>query len=203
MLQFVINCSLICDINFYILYLLNYIIPRGVRTSLPLALWLRGVSPTTMLPAPSPCADGAAGRSTASARHPTPRLSTSPSLGVDGMPRQAGTTPVHPSPLLLASPFTGVDGRLCREGGTQLQSVPLPADPTLSTPSPSWTSVVRDGTSSGSPPASQREEFFCLYECCVASGLRAHVKIRNGTGFQEIPLSCCLQTTPIAAASRP
>jgi hypothetical protein len=108
-------------------------IPRGVRTSLPLALWLRGASPTTMLPAPSSRVDGVVGRSTDSARHPTPRLSASPSLGVDGMPRQAGNTPVHPSPLLLASPFTRVDGRLCREGGIQQQSFPLPADPTLST----------------------------------------------------------------------
>ncbi len=168
---------------------------RGVRTSLPLALWLRGASPTTMLPAPCPRADGAAGRSTDSARHPTPRLSASPSLGVDGMPRQAGNTLVHPSPLLLASPFTGVDGRLCREGGIQQQSFPLPANPTLSTAAPSWASVVRDGTSSGSLPALQREEFFRLYERCVASGLRARVEIRNGSGFQEVTLSCCLQTS--------
>jgi hypothetical protein len=132
-----------------------------------------------MLPAPCPRADGAPGRSTDSARHPTPRLSASPSLGVDGMPGQAGNTLVHPSPLLLASPFTGVDGRLCREGGIQQQSFPLPANPTLSTAAPSWASVVRDGTSSGSPPALQREEFFRLYERCVASGLRARVEIKK------------------------
>jgi hypothetical protein len=133
-------------------------IPHGVRTSLPLALWLRGVSPTTMLPAPSPSADGTAGRPTVSARHPTPCLSASPSLGVDGMPRRAETTLVHPSPL-LTSPVTRVDGRLCREDGTQQQSIPLPAHPMLSTAAPLWARAVRDRTSSGSPPTSQREEF--------------------------------------------
>ncbi len=105
-----------------------------------------GPRPTTMLPAPSPRADGAAGQSKGSA--PTTR---------------------HPSPRLPAYPFTGVDGRLCREGGTQQQSIPQPADPTLSTAAPSWASVIRDGTSSGSSPTSPREEFFRLYKRCAAS----------------------------------
>jgi hypothetical protein len=126
-----------------------------------------------MPPAPSPRTDGAAGRSTDSARHPTPRLSASPSLGVDG------------SPWLL------------REGGSQ--SIPLPADPMLSTVAPSWASAVRDGTCSGNPPAaSQKDDFFRLYERCVASGLRARVEIRNCSGFQEMTLSCRLQATPHA-----
>jgi hypothetical protein len=68
-------------------------------------IWLRGVSPTTILPAPSPRADGAARRSKDIALHPTPRLRASPSLGVDGMFRQAGTTLACPSPRLPASPF--------------------------------------------------------------------------------------------------
>jgi hypothetical protein len=106
--------------------------PRGVRTSLPLALWLRRGQPHHHASCSLPPADGAAGRSTDSVRHPTPRLRASPSLGVDCMPRQASNTLVHPSPLLLASPFTGVDGRLCSEGGSQQQTIPLPADPTLS-----------------------------------------------------------------------
>jgi hypothetical protein len=131
-----------------------------------------------MPPAPYPRMDGAAGRSTDSARHPTPRLSASPSLGVDG------------SPWLL------------REGGSQ--SIPLPANPMLSTVAPSWASAVRDGTCSGNPPAaSQKDDFFCLYKRCVASGLRARVEIRNCSGFQEITLSCRLQATPHAiGASR-
>jgi hypothetical protein len=68
----------------------------------------------------------------------------------------------------------------------------------ISTAAPSWTSAVRNGMSSGSPPTSQREEFFRLYERCIASGLHACLEIRNGTGFQEISLSCRLQSTPIA-----
>ncbi len=87
---------------------------------------------------------------------------------------------------------------LCREGGAQQQFFSLPANPTLSTAAPLWASVARDGTCSGSLPALQREEFFRLYERCVASGLRARVEIRNCAGFQELTLSCRLQASPIA-----
>jgi hypothetical protein len=139
-------------------------IPRGVRTSLPLALWLRGVSPTAMLPATTPHrAGGAAGRSKDIALHPTPRPRTSPSSGVDGMSRQAGAMLAHPSPRLPASPFIGIVGRLCREGGTQQQPIPLPAEPTFSSAAPSWASIVQDGTSTCSSSTSLIEEFFRLY----------------------------------------
>jgi hypothetical protein len=69
--------------------------------------------------------------------------------------------------------------------------------PSWASVAPSWASVVRDGTCSGNPPA-QRDDFFRLYERCVASGLRARVEIRNCSGFQEITLSCRLQATPHA-----
>jgi hypothetical protein len=84
-----------------------------------------------MLPAPSPRADGAAGQSKGSApttRHPTPRLSASPSLRVDGMPRHAGTTPHHHATCPLPP-----RGRGCRsvKGFSTNDTAPLPPPPRL------------------------------------------------------------------------
>jgi hypothetical protein len=99
--------------------------------------------------ATSPHADGAAGQSSGSARQTIP-------------------------PYLPASPFTGVDGRL-RKGGDRQQCTTLPAgsDPSLSSAAPSWARVVRDGESATSQPPqssfSPREDFFRLYELCIAN----------------------------------
>jgi hypothetical protein len=103
---------------------------------------------------------------------------------------------LRPLPHLPASPFTGVDGRLRRGGDTQQQYATLPAgsDPSLSSAAPSWARVVRDGASATSqPPLSLREDFFRLYELCVANGFSAHVAIRSAAGTQEITLSCQLR----------
>lgn len=103
---------------------------------------------------------------------------------------------MRPLPHLPASPFTGVDGRLRRGGNTQQQYATLPAgsDPSLSSAAPSWARVVRDGASATSlPPLSPREDFFRLYELCVANGFSARVAIRSAAGTQEITLSCRLR----------
>jgi hypothetical protein len=146
-----------------------------------------------MLPAtsPSPRAEGPAGRSTAAhTQHPSPRQTASPSCG-DGRYRQAGT-------LLAshASPSDGVDGVVSCAG-------------------PTWASIVRDGAQPRpsppiSPPISPstptatvtRDEFFALYERCVASGLKARFAVRYIAGMQEASLTCSL-LPPISAINAP
>jgi hypothetical protein len=153
-----------------------------------------------MLPVPSPHVDGT-GRSTGPARQTTPCPNASPPPGVDGVNRQAGATLLRPLPHLPASSFTGVDGRLRRGGDKQQQYTTLPAgsDPSLSSTAPSWARVVRDGASATSQPPlpqaalSPREDFFRLYELCVANGFSARVAIRSAAGTQEITLSCRLR----------
>jgi hypothetical protein len=153
-----------------------------------------------MLPAPSSHVDGT-GRSTGPARQTTPCPNASPPPGVDGVTRQAGATLLRPLPHLPASPFTGVDGRLRRGGDRQQQYTTLPAgsDPSLSSAAPSWARVVRDGASATSQPPlpqaalSLREDFFHLYELCVANGFSARVAIRSAAGTQEMMLSCRLR----------
>ncbi len=159
-----------------------------------------------MRPAPSPHADGAAGQSTDSARQTTPPPQRLP-LSRGRWRTKAGwghavATPSFASPL---PPFTGVDGRLSR-GGSQQQHTTLPADPnpSLSSTVPSWASVVRDGVSASSlllqAVLTPREDFFCLYELCIANGLTAYVAIISTAGTQEKKLSCHLQAPSTSIA---
>jgi hypothetical protein len=48
---------------------------------------------------------------------------------------------------------------------------------------------------------SPREEFFRLYELCVAIGFAARVAIRSAAGTQEISLSCCFRATPSSTSA--
>ncbi len=125
-------------------------IPCGVRTSLPLALLLRGASPTSLhATCPLPRADGAAGRSKESAtkRHPTPCISAFPSPGVHAQADWGHAVASHPR--LPASPFIEVEGRLNREGGTHQQPTILLADPC----SPVWPHLGPVLSETGHAPA--------------------------------------------------
>jgi hypothetical protein len=77
-------------------------------------------------------------------------------------------------------------------------TLPAGSDPSLSSAAPSWARVVRDGVNATSLPLqfSPREDFFHLYELCVANGFTARVAIRSASGSQEISLSCRLRAPP-------
>jgi hypothetical protein len=117
-------------------------IPRGVRTSLPLALLLRGASPTSLhATCPFPEQMGLQDGQRTQQQHDTPPPASAPFPLQGYMLRQTGATLSRSHPRLPASPFIGVEGRLNREGGTQQQPTILIADPC----SPAWPVLSETG----------------------------------------------------------
>jgi hypothetical protein len=93
-------------------------------------------------------------------------------------------------------------------GLTQQQLATQSAQPQLSCASPSWASIVRDGTCARRLPhlpatpttgSITKEDFVALYEQCKHAGLKARVALRHAAGRHEVSLTCYFSSssTPI------
>jgi hypothetical protein len=109
------------------------------------------------------------------------------------MVRLAGSTLVNTCPNLA---------------GTQQQTnSTLSADHLSSSAALSWASNVRGEArvitqlqpQFTATMTATRDDFFMLYDCCVACGILASVGLRHSAGLQEIYISCSLPMPNIAS----
>jgi hypothetical protein len=174
-----------------------------VQTS-PLLAWRRTLAPSR-LAAPPPPSRGKGGSRDETQQHrrsstppparlSSPLLHTSPSPVVDGAVRGALQ---ELSPRPPASPATGVAGRAGRLAGNHT----LPGSHPITTPAPTWASIVRDGALAIHTAVS-RQDFLALFERCVDSDLRTHLILRHQAGSNKITISCRL-SAPTSDASAP
>jgi hypothetical protein len=118
-------------------------------------------------------------------RHFIPCHPTSPSRG-DGVPAGSATDSLRQPPRLSASPHAGVDGRSARQVGPAQQrqlSSRHPASPqqgkrAASPPCSNSALHLPTSSNSGVEGGSTRAactaaDFLAIYNCCVASGLKA------------------------------
>jgi hypothetical protein len=99
----------------------------------------------------------------------------------------------YPPPPHL--PHSGVAGVPAGTAGSQLAHTS--SRPSTSPGSPTWASVVRGEASEGlltcpvsQPAVVSAADFSALYQCCVASGLKASMNISHAAGCQVFTVSC-------------